>query len=644
MCGISGFIDARLVRQADALAAVARRMSDLLAHRGPDGDGVWTDPDAGLALSHRRLAIVDLSEAGAQPMISADGRWVICFNGEIYNALAMAAGSGLDGNRWRGHSDTEVILESFARRGIDQTLADMNGMFAIALWDRRERALHLMRDRLGIKPLFVLQDGGRTAFASELKAFDALERWSRDIDRASLTSYFRFGCVPAPFCIYENVRKLMPGQIMSVPCDGPPVLRQYWSAGEQARAGARAPLDLSDDDAVAAFDDLLADAVSQQMISDVPIGAFLSGGIDSSTVVAHMVRAHRGAVRTFSIGFPDLNFDESRQAADVAAHLGTAHTQLVVSAQEALDAVPSIPEIYDEPFADSSQIPTFLISRLTRQHVTVALSGDGGDEILGGYNRHVFADGAWRRLSGVPMPLRQGAARVVRHLPDWAVLAIRNALPAHRRPAHLREKLDKLAQLLAAESDDFYKRLISLCFEPTRLTGVVEQPVGLDGDAERQLGSLLAATQLRDTMLYLPDDILQKVDRASMAVSLEVRPPLLDHRIVEFCWRLPNRFKVRGGESKWLLRRVLEKYVPHEMFDRPKMGFSIPVASWLRGPLRDWSEDLLAPQTFGGDLVDPVEARRMYSDFLGGGGTSAHAIWTLLMFESWRRRWAQAGR
>jgi asparagine synthase (glutamine-hydrolysing) len=640
MCGIAGLIDARLVGQAERLKTLGQGMAAALAHRGPDAQGVWTESAAGLVLSHRRLSIVDLSAAGAQPMVSADERWVMCFNGEIYNACKIAAAPELARNNWRGHSDTEVILESFARRGVTTTLSDMNGMFAIMLWDRLERTLYLMRDRLGIKPLFVLEDKDRLAFASELKAFARLDRWSPQIDMASVTSFFRFGCVPAPFSIYKGVRKLMPGEIVTVATGKAPVARRYWSIADVAESGIRNPLDVGDAEAVTLLDELLADAVSQQMISDVPIGVFLSGGIDSSTVTAHMVRAGRGSVRTFSVGSPDLNFDESRHAGAIARHLGTEHTELTVSAQDALNVIDSLPEMYDEPFADSSQIPTFLISKLTHQHVTVALSGDGGDEILGGYNRHVFSDGVWKRLSAIPLPFRTAVAFLLRIVPDQAYLLLQNLIPERRRPAQLLEKLHKLVYVVPVESRDLYMRLISLCFEPSRITGVAEQNAELAADAEKNLGSLLAAMQLRDTMLYLPDDILQKVDRASMAVSLEVRPPLLDHRIVEFCWRLPNRFKVRNGESKWLLRRVLEKYVPREMFRRPKMGFSIPVADWLRGPLREWSADLLAPGKFGGGLLNTSEVQHLHQDFLAGRGVSGNTMWTLLMFESWRRKWA----
>lgn len=642
MCGIAGLIDRRLIGQVERLKTLGQNMAAALAHRGPDAQGVWSDAAAGLVFSHRRLSIVDLSAAGSQPMVSADERWVICFNGEIYNARKIAAVSELALCSWRGHSDTEIILESFARRGVDATLADMNGMFAIALWDRQERTLYLIRDRLGIKPLFVLEDEGRLAFASELKSFAKLDRWSPEIDMASVTSFFRFGYVPAPFSIYKDIHKLMPGEIVTIAPGKPPISRRYWSCATVAEFGVHNQIDVSDEEAIKTFDKLLFDAVSQQMISDVPIGAFLSGGIDSSAVTAQMVAAHGGAVRTFSVASPDMNFDESRQAAAIAHHLGTTHTQLTVSSQDALNTIESLPEMYDEPFADSSQIPTFLISKLTRQHVAVALSGDGGDEILAGYSRHVFSNGPWQRLSMVPVQFRAAIAFLLHMVPDQAFLLLQNLIPARRRPAQFLDKLHKLINVIPADSRDLYLRLISLCSQPSTITQSAEQNVDLAADAEAKLGNLLAATQLRDTMLYLPDDILQKVDRASMSVGLEVRPPLLDHRIMEFSWRLPNRFKVRNGESKWLLRRVLEKYVPREMFDRPKMGFSVPMADWLRGPLREWSANLLDVTKFGGGLLNAVEAERLHQNFLAGRGVSGHAIWTLLMFESWRRKWAHA--
>jgi asparagine synthase (glutamine-hydrolysing) len=639
MCGIAGLLEPRLTSQRKQLAAAGLTMAEALSHRGPDGQGIWIDDAAGLVLAHRRLAIIDLSPAGDQPMMSADGRWVIAYNGEVYNTEEIAQAPELQYCNWRGHSDTEVILESFARRGLEKTLADLNGMFAIALWDRADRELYLIRDQLGIKPLYVFTDGGRVAFASELKSFARLDRWRPTIDAASLTSFFRFGCVPAPYSIFHGVSKLMPGEVWSVRPGAEPKRRRYWSAAEVAYRGMQDPLEISDGEAIEQFEHLLQDAVSRQMISDVPIGAFLSGGIDSSMVSALMVRAGRGPVRTFSMGSHDLNFDESCHAAVIARHLGTVHTEMTITANDALKVIPSLPSMYDEPFADSSQIPTHLISKLTRRHVTVALSGDGGDEILGGYNRHIFVERYWKYLAHVPRPLRYMTARMVGGMWSGAMEAMLPLVPLRARPAHVGEKLHKLTYIIPADPEQLYTTLLSLCLEPSQITNVAERKLDLVPGSQAQPGNGLSWTQLMDMMLYLPDDILQKVDRASMAVSLEVRPPLLDRRVVEWTWRLNNRFKIRHGESKWLLRRVLERYVPRPLFERPKMGFSVPLDSWLRGPLRKWSEDLLDPALFGGGLLNAAAVRSTHQRFLKRQGVSAHAVWTLLMFEAWRRQW-----
>ncbi|CAN5171427.1 asparagine synthase (glutamine-hydrolyzing) [soil metagenome] len=640
MCGVAGMIDARLIGEAEQLQLQARAMGRAIAHRGPDGEGVWIDADAGLALSHRRLAIIDLSPAGAQPMVSSDERWVICYNGEIYNAEDMRRDPELSSIAWRGHSDTEVILESIARRGIDRTIDDINGMFAIALWDRKTRSLHLVRDRLGIKPLFLSIDGGRILFASELKALHAAGI-SRNIDASSVASFLRFGYVPTPHSIYRNVEKIAPGEIVTVR-DGKVTRRQYWSALNAARNGVASQLVLSDDEAVEQLTALLQDAVSRQMLSDVPLGAFLSGGIDSSAVVAFMVRAGRGPVRTFSIGFPEFGFDESKDAAAVARHLGTEHTELIVSAADALAVVPHLAEMYDEPFADSSQIPTHLVSKLTREHVIVALSGDGGDELFAGYNRYRLADGMWRQLSMLPRGLRRGIGGVLNSIPMPVVDGIANLLPSRFVPPQAADKLRKFANVMPLGQDEIYLRLVSQCENPGALSPLAPEhepwPQALREGTE--LPTFLDRMQLLDTVTYLPDDILQKVDRASMAVALEARPPLLDHRVMEFAWQLPARFKIRNGESKWLLRRVAEQYVPRELLDRPKMGFGIPLAAWLRGPLRDWAEGMLDPRTFGGNLIDPVPVQRLWTEHLSGRRNWAYALWTVLMFEAWRRRWA----
>lgn len=652
MCGIAGLIDGGLRGEGERLTQAVLAMSDAIRHRGPDAGGVWIDADSGLGLGHRRLSIVDLSAAGAQPMVSADGRWVIVYNGEVYNSAELRAHAALGGVAWRGHSDTEAIVESIARRGLEATLDDLNGMFAFAIFDRSCRELHLVRDRLGIKPLFWSVDAGRLLFASELKAFTALgprdgsSGFQPAIDEASVASFLRFGYVPAPHSIYRGVRKLEPGAILTIVIDniGPgfdPHPRRYWSLGDAATRGFAAPLDVPDGEAIELLAGLLADAVSRQMMGDVPIGAFLSGGIDSSTVAALMVAAGHGQVRTFAIGFPDLGFDESMHAAAVAAHLGTQHTRLEVSGAEALSVVPQLAEMYDEPFADSSQIPTHLVSKLTRGYVTVALSGDGGDELFAGYNRYLMAEQFSRTVARAPVALRQGLGAMLGAIPGTWVDGAAGLAPARFRPPQAGDKLGKIASVLALDEQAFYWRLVSQCPDPALLMpGVREHPLpSWPSDGRGAPMGQLEAMQFLDTQTYLPDDILQKVDRASMAVALEARPPLLDHRVVEFAWRLPRRFKIRNGETKWLLRRVLDRHVPRTLIDRPKMGFGIPLSEWLRGPLRPWADDLLDRRRLGGGLIDTTVSDRMWAEHLSGRRNWAYALWTLLMFEAWRRRW-----
>lgn len=644
MCGIAGFIDPRIIGRNSELSARARAMGDAIANRGPDASGMWTDDALGVALSHRRLSIVELSEAGAQPMVSADGRWVICYNGEIYNSDDMRRGEVLRSVAWRGHSDTETIVESVARRGLNATLDDLNGMFAIALWDRKERVLHLVRDRLGIKPLFVARRGEQIFFASELKSLHAARALAFEIDPSSVASFLRFGYVPAPHTIYRGVEKLMPGEHVTVLVTGESASRRYWSIADVAQRGVASPFELSDEEAIEQLSTLLADAVSRQMLADVPLGAFLSGGIDSSAVAGLMVAAERGPVRTFSIGFPEFGFDESQDAAAVARHLGTSHIELVVTASDALGVVPQLAQMYDEPFADSSQIPTHLVSKLTRQHVTVALSGDGGDELFGGYNRYRLAEGLSRNLSRLPLGLRHGAAGVLQAIPMAWIDGLASFAPRGLLPSQAADKLRKFASVLTLDPEGIYRRLVSQCEHPASLAPLAaEHPmISWSTGAVGSLPTFLDRMQLLDTMTYLPDDILQKVDRASMAIALEARPPLLDHRVVEFAWHLPRRFKIRNGETKWLLRRVAERMVPKQLLDRPKMGFGVPLADWLRGPLRDWAEDMLDPQRLGGGFIDVAAARRLWADHLAGHRNWAYALWTILMFEAWRRRWASA--
>jgi asparagine synthase (glutamine-hydrolysing) len=637
MCGIAGLIDRSGLLDGSAIARRARAMADALAHRGPDGADVWCDADAGIALSHRRLAIVDLTPTGAQPMASSDGRWVITYNGEVYNAEAIAADPQMAGLVRRGTSDTEIVVESIARRGLDRTLAELNGMFAIVLWDRATRTLHLVRDRIGIKPLFYSRNGDSFCFASELKGLVA-GGLAFDLDEASVASFLRFGYVPAPHSIYRNVMKVEPGEVVSFTVSGGVKRTKYWDLATAVRKGLAHPFAGSDVQAEEILHGLLANAVSINMISDVPLGAFLSGGIDSSTVTALMVAAKRGPVRTFSIGFPDFGYDESPHARAVANHLGTDHQELVVTATDALAVVPRLADMYDEPFADSSQIPTHVISRMTRAHVTVALSGDGGDEVFAGYNRHIMAAGWLPRVAVLPVSLRRFVSAGLRSIPGGAVDQLSRLLPRSMRVSQASDKLNKLSEIMPLDEEAAYLHLVSQCHDPAMLAGGRrEKP--LDMNRTGATGGLLERMQFWDMATYLPDDILQKVDRASMAISLEVRPPLLDHRIVEFAWTLPRNLRVRNGETKWLLRRVLDKYVPRHLVSRPKAGFAIPLATWLRGPLRDWAEDLLDDGRLAGGILDAAAVRKLWLEHLCGAQNRAYALWTILMFEAWRRRW-----
>jgi asparagine synthase (glutamine-hydrolysing) len=640
MCGIAGYLDRGRRLGPEALAARARAMNDAIAHRGPDGADIWADADAGMSLAHRRLAIIDLTDDGRQPMVSADGRYVISFNGEIYSYRALRAELEALGVRFRGRSDTEAMLEGFARWGIEATLARLEGMYAIALWDRRERRLTLVRDPLGIKPLYYAYAGDTLAFGSELKALHAVSGWRPTLDRDSLAGYLRYGYVPAPHTIYREARKLQPGEILDWQEGAAPRTRTFWSLRDVARAG-RTDRDGPADAVEAAdrLDAVLREAVRDQMVADVPLGAFLSGGIDSSTVVALMQAQSARPVRTFSIGFASDGYDEAAHARAVAAHLGTEHTELYVEPAHALAVVPRLPDFYDEPFADSSQIPTFLVAEMTRRHVTVALSGDGGDEGFAGYNRYVWADRLWRQAGRLPAGLRRALAALV-ELPGPGAYDALAGLVAAKRPG---EKAMKVAELLRADGpDDAYRRLASLWQGPDRLVrGGAERPGPADDPTlASDLPDYVARMQYLDYATYLHDDVLTKVDRASMAVALEARVPLLDTRVVRFAWSLPRSLKLRGTTGKWLLRQVLARYVPPALTERPKMGFAMPVGAWLRGPLRDWAEDLLSPASLSAEgPIDPRPVRAAWTAHLAGRRDHAQKLWAVLMFQAWQRRW-----
>ena len=576
-------------------------------------------------------------------MTSADGRWVIVFNGEIYNHLELRQILDSSGCAppWRGHSDTETLLAAVAAWGVEGAVKRAVGMFAIALWDRKERALTLVRDRLGEKPLYYGLQRGVLLFGSELKALRTHPAFASNIDRGALSLFLRFGYVPAPWSIYEGVRKLPPGTLLRIcrPSDAAAAPVPYWSVSDQAAKGAREPLSLSDVEAVECLDGLLRQSIQGQRLADVPLGAFLSGGIDSSAVVAVMQAVSEVPVRTFTIALPDVELDESAHARAVASQLGTLHTELMVTAEEAQRVIPLLPAMYCEPFADASQIPTFLVCQLARRDVTVALSGDAGDELFGGYDRYRWA----QRVASFPLTARRALGAVMRSLPaeDWAVLLkpVAPLLPRELRHGDRADRLRKLSAVLSAPSDDdVYRQMVSFWPEGTNpVPGVVEPPTAFT-EQSPPLREFAQRMMLLDLRSYLPDDILVKVDRAAMAVSLETRVPMLDHRVVEFALQLPIQQKMRDGKGKWILRQVLDRYVPRALVERPKMGFGIPIHAWLRGPLRAWAEDLLSEERLRrAGLIDPVPVRQLWREHLEKRNDWGYRLWPVLMFEAWRQ-------
>ena len=643
MCGFVGFAGEPGALDAEALERIVASMADRLETRGPDDSGVWTSPETGVALGHRRLSVIDLSPAGRQPMLSASGRTVIVYNGEVYNFPEIRRELEARGGRFRGRSDTEAVLEACEAWGAEAAAGKLIGMFAFALWDTRNRTLTLVRDRLGIKPLYWGRCGGVLFFGSQPKAFFDHPSWRPEIDRDSLAAYLRFGYVPAPRSIFRRIEKLEPGCLVEIAFDGTPVRRRYWDLRAIARDGAASPADLDDETAVETLDALLRDAVKRRMIADVPLGALLSGGIDSSAVLALMQAQSARPVKSFSIGFDETDYDEARHAKRVAEHLGTDHTELYVSPDRARELLPAIPSSFDEPFADVSQLPTCLLSELTRRHVTVALSGDGGDELFAGYTRYAAVNGARRLVAVLPRALRGPLARVLRALPVDTADAVFRIAPRAVRPRHVAGKARTLADLLDLDSADaLYLRAVSMWPDPDSIVlgGRESEDAYRDPAVTRDFPHFLDRMQFLDAATYLPDDILAKVDRASMAVSLEVRVPLLDHRVAEFAWRLPRGMKMRNGVGKWLLRRVLGAYVPRRLTDRPKTGFGVPIGRWLAGPLREWAGDLLAEDRLRrGGYLDPAPVRDAWSAHRRGRAYFEKRIWNVLMFESWRDSW-----
>ena len=633
MCGITGFLDLSACRmRSEELIPTVTRMAEAICHRGPDDQGVWADAEAGLALGFRRLAILDLSPTGHQPMLSADGRYMMIFNGEVYNFAELREKLDSLGHRFRGTSDTEVMLAAFVQWGLEAAVRRLNGMFAIAVWDRQQKVLHLVRDRLGVKPLYYGWCNDVFLFGSELKALRAHPVFDAVIDRDSLSLFLRHSYIPVPHSIYKNINKLPPGTILSLPVNGgrqEGTMTTYWSAREAVEQGQMDPFRGSAEEAVSELDRLLRESVRLRMIADVPLGAFLSGGIDSSAIVALMQTQSRLPVRTFTIGFHEGGYNEAVYAKAVARHLGTEHTELYVTPEAAMAVIPSLPTLYDEPFSDPSQIPTYLVSQLARQHVTVSLSGDGGDELFGGYTRYSRSNRVWSLIGWMPYPARRAAGGF------FSRVSL-----AKNQPFALNDKFYYLAEMLKSDqADEVYLRVMSHWAQPDAVVIGGHEPLTLlrTPGAWPAIPEFIQRMMYLDLITYLPDDILVKLDRASMGVSLEGRVPYLDdHRVAEFAWRLPLDLKIRGRVGKWILRQVLYRYVPKEMVERPKMGFGIPVASWLRGPLREWAETLLDENRLRQEgYFNPAPIREKWVEHISEKYNWQYYLWDVLMFQAW---------
>lgn len=647
MCGLAGYFAADTGVSAKVLTA----MADSIRHRGPDDEGIWLDEAAGIGFAFRRLSIQDLSPAGHQPMLSASGRFVIMFNGEIYNHLELRRELG--DQAWRGHSDTETLLAACEAWGFEATLKKATGMFAIALWDRRERTLTLARDRFGEKPLYYGWQGKAFLFGSELKALRAHPAFRNEIDRDAIALQMRYGYVPAPHSIYQGIGKLAPGTFLTLELGEPDQAphRQasatpYWQLADAVRAGQANPFTGSDEEAVAELERVLSRAVKGQMLADVPLGAFLSGGVDSSLIVALMQAQSNQPVRTFTIGFEAADYNEAEHAKGVARHLGTDHTEMYVTPEQAQAVIPRLPTLYDEPFGDSSQIPTFLIAQMARQHVTVALSGDGGDELFGGYNRHFTATAIWRRLGWLPAGLRAALGAGISGVPPptWDSLyqTLCPLLPKRFHTQRVGDKAHKLARMLASpDAQAVYGHLIAQWANTQTLVPDAAEPLTLARDpAQWTVASTLEERMMYvDGITYLPDDILTKVDRATMGVSLEGRMPFLDHRVAELAWRLPLAMKIRGNQGKWALRQVLYRHVPRELIERPKMGFGVPLDSWLRGSLKPWAEALIEPGRLQREgIFDARLVSQTWREHQTGARNWQHPLWNVLMFQAWREQ------
>lgn len=648
MCGIVGF------RQDPSsnigMRACITQMNDTLYHRGPDAGDSWLDETMGLALGHRRLAILELSEAGAQPMHSVCGRYVVVFNGEIYNHLQLRQQLNQEGFllEWRGHSDTETMLACFVAWGIEKTLQAMIGMFAFALWDKQTKLLTLAKDRMGEKPLYWGWQDDSLFFSSELKALTAHPLFKADIDRDSITLLLRHNCIPAPYSIYQGIKKLRPGYWLQLPLAELETAKRaipkaYWSFNTVVETGLETPFTGSPEQAIDTLESTLMESIGSQMQSDVPLGAFLSGGIDSSTVVALMQAQSERPIKTFTIGFEDEGYNEATHAKAVAKHIGTEHTELYITPKDALAVIPKLSSIYCEPFSDSSQIPTFLVSQLASEHVTVALSGDGGDELFGGYNRYLMAQQVWNKNRKLPRPMRRFASSTLTALApnSWDAIfkTFNPIIPKRLKLNAPGDKAHKLAGVLNIDSEqEFYQSLTSQWQQPEKLVIGAKEPNTLISDIScwPQTDSFQHAMMAMDAQTYMADDILVKVDRAAMANSLETRVPMLDHRIVELAWKMPLDYKIRHGEGKWLLKQVLFRYVPRQLIERPKMGFRLPLHDWLRGSLRDWAEALLDEKLLlQQGYFYPAPIRKLWTEHLSGKYNHQDQLWNILMFQAW---------
>ncbi len=644
MCGIAGFFGAPGARSIDEMRSITKRMTDAMIHRGPDDDGVWADSDTGIALGHRRLSILDLSPLGHQPMQSADGRYMIVFNGEIYNFQELRAELEPHGHTYRGHSDTEVMLAAFCQWGVVEATRKFNGMFAFALWDRQDRVLHLARDRMGEKPLYYGWIGDTLVFGSELKVLKPFPGFTGEVNRGAIAGLLNLNYIPDPHCIYQGLHKLPPAGLLT--WNGSPQHPQpglYWDVRAAIETSIKDPYTGSDQDAVDELEKLIMDAVKIRMISDVPLGAFLSGGVDSSTIVAAMQAQSNKPVRTFTIGFNEKDYNEAIFAKEVATHLGTDHTEMYVTPKDALDVIPNIPHMFDEPFSDYSQIPTYLVSKIARQHVTVSLSGDAGDELFTGYERYFVGKSIQDRLRPMPKAVRKGLAAAMTVLQPSTINTLltpaRKLLPKKYQHVSVGDKLHKLAEVLRTDDPvHMYHNLVAHWKHPEQVVIGGHQPATAltDHTGWPDVPDFSHRMMALDMETYLPSDILVKVDRAAMAVSLEGRIPLLDPRIIDFAWRLPLSMKQRGNKGKWVLRQVLYKHVPERLIDRPKMGFSVPIGTWLRGELKDWAESLLDESRLKREgYFHPAPIRQKWEEHQKGHRNWQYYLWDVLMFQAW---------